>query len=138
MDNTRQKNELLNWSYVLTLVGAALIIAGGVVGAIMMSVWTWNGSPMMGAMGMMGYYGAGTWPSWMPTWVAVWSVAIGAVLAFAAGRINAAQSAAAWGVVVIVAGALSFFAMGGFMLGGLAAIIGGSLAVVASARRAGA
>lgn len=127
----QEGNELLNWSYTLTMVGAALIVAGGLAAGTVMYAWSWGGSPMMG---MMGYYGFADWPNWMPLWIAGWSVITGGVVAFAAGRIHVGTSPAGWGLLAVIGGALSLFAMGGFMLGALAAIIGGSLAIAGSGR----
>lgn len=102
----------------------------------MMMAWMSAGgaAPMMGMMGA-GTYGVGGFFVGMTLFVALWGLLTGGAVLAAAWRVRVApDTATAWGVVAIVAGALSLLAMGGWLLGSLAALAGGIMAVMAAAR----
>lgn len=125
------ERELRSWSFVSLLVGGVLIVVGGLMGATMM------GSGWMPMAGMMGSAMGDAWLADMAWWMGGVGVASGAVVLLAASRVYRARDMASWGVVAIVAGAFSLFAMGGFVLGAFAAIAGGALALVGERRPLG-
>lgn len=81
-------------------------------------------SPMHGA----GASGSG-WGTRMGGWSGLLSLLAASLVFTAAFRIRAGSEERAWGVVAIVAGALSIFAMGGYVVGTLASVVGGVLAL---------
>lgn len=119
-------SSLRTWAVVGLLVGGILVLTGAFLSVVVMGSVGWSG--MMG--GMMGgaYSPAGGWSAWT-WWIGGVGVVTGALLLLAAQRVNRGGDAKVWGVVGIAAGAVSLTAMGGFMLGALAGIVGGALAV---------
>lgn len=120
---------LLHWSYVLGLVGGLLIVVGTVLMSLMMT--------MMGAMGvqMMPFMGPG-WAGWttaMALWMLLWAAVVGTVALVGAFQIRSTASPLGWGIALVVAGVLSFPVMGGFLIGGLATMASGVLAIAAAA-----
>lgn len=94
----------------------------------------------------MAFFGWGSWPwvdgvqsgradDWWvwPLGVAACGLVTGATVLLSALRVKERPDAGALaGVAMVAGGLLSFFAMGGFLLGGLLAIVGGVLAVMGS------
>ena len=119
------------WSFVSLLVGSILILFGSIAGALMMGVWgAWGMMPMAGMMGeyMSNYVGDG-WTSTMAWWMAAWGIVTGGLVLAAALHVRSGREAQTWAVIAIVAGVLSLFAMGGYVVGAIAAIVGGALAL---------
>lgn len=115
------RTTMLQWANVAGLVGGILILLGGALMALMAPLWG-------GTSWMMG--GAAPW--WNSAWLVplgVWGLVTGAVTLLAAMRVEREPRLA--GMAMIAAGALSLPAMGGFMLGALAAILGGAFALSA-------
>lgn len=121
-----ESTELRMWSFVSLLVGGILIVVGGLMGAVMMGAYGWSG--MMG--GMMGAYMSDAWVANMSWWMGGIGLVTGALVLVASGQVLRGREVALWGVVAIAAGALSLFAMGGYLLGAIGAIAGGALALV--------
>ncbi|MBI4392963.1 MAG: hypothetical protein HY556_04065 [Euryarchaeota archaeon] len=128
-----ERANMIRWSFALSVVGGALILAGGFAMATMSYVAPMAGFGVGGMMGMMGYYGGAAAAERMALWVMGWSLATGMAVVYAGMQTTRQPEAASfWGVLIIAMGALSFLGMGGFMLGGVASIAGGALAVAAS------
>lgn len=112
---------LATWAVVSATVGGVLIILGGLMGLLMAPMM----SMMMGSSGMMS----------MGIGMAVWGLVTGGATLFAAYRLHHdSRDARPWGIALLVAGVLSFPAMGGFMLGAVLTIAAGVLAIFASTR----
>lgn len=118
---TMTSSDTRAWSFALLLAGGVLILLGGAT-----SGW------MMGAGWHMGWMMGGYVPS-VPLgfawWTLAWGLATGAAVLVAAVRVRDARDTTTWGIVAVVAGALSLLAMGGWLLGALASIVGGALAI---------
>lgn len=120
------------WSFVAGLVGGILIIVGSLFMVFMMSLM----GGMMGTMPMMDpsySMSTGSWWSTMGLWMIVWAGVLGALILVGALQIRSGKNLLAWGTVLIIAGVLSFPIMGGFLVGGLATIASGVLALIAVA-----
>ncbi len=128
-DSTRV--DSLEWAFILALVGGILILVGGFSGLLFMGFGSMGGG--WGMMPMMGGYNPGSGWFWgMGLWMGFWGIAAGVVTIVAAVRFRTTPSAAGtWGIVAIVAGAVSLLGMGGYFIGAAAAIAGGALAVTA-------
>lgn len=117
------------------LAGGVLILLAAFIGALVLT--------------MMATFGGGL-PSWawgvdddpggrddgfpeIPVIVGLWGLVTGGAVILAALRVKEAPSQAALaGIVMVAAGVLSFFALGGFFLGGLLAIVAGVMAIASS------
>lgn len=122
-------DDLQTWSFSTLLIGGILILVSGLMGTLMMGAWGTSG---MGAM-MDAYMGA-NWSTATTGWMAGLGLATGGLVLASAYNVYHAHRAPTWGVIAIVAGALSLLAMGGFVLGAVAAIAGGALALVDTRR----
>lgn len=125
--------RLADWAFTAGVVGGALIVVGALVGPAMMVLMMGGGSfpqPMMRGMG-------GATGDWIPSAalaMGAWGLIMGGLVLVAALRVRARpDEALPWGVIMIVAGSLSLLAMGGFLVGAVAAVAGGALAVAARA-----
>lgn len=131
--NMAETNDLRTWSFVALLVGGTLILVGALMSLFMMGFWgAWPWMSMSGMMG--GYptnYGGGGWTA-MAWWMGAWGAITGSLVLIAAARMRADRDTLTWGIIAIVAGALSLLAMGGFIVGAIAAIVGGALALAQS------
>lgn len=115
---------LLHWAFISALAGGILVLVGGLGMPLMMA--------MMGPMDMMG--GGPSMPSSMPWLMAAWSLMTGGVVILGGVQLRTAdqRQAFAWGITVLVAGALSFLAMGGFIVGGVASVAAGVMALASA------
>jgi hypothetical protein len=114
---------------VLSLIGGVLMVAGGLAGLSMYSLWSNMGpqgwGPMMGGWGMQQGWFAG-----MVGTISGISLAAGVVVIFGAYSIYAKpESKSSWGVAILVASIIGLFGMGGFFIGPILGIIGGILAL---------
>lgn len=118
-------------SAILSLIGGALMLAGGIIALSMWSIWSPAGmsgwGPMMGGYGGMmqgGYFG------WAVGTMSALSLATGAiVLAGAYSIYRKPESSTAWGIVILVASIVGLFGMGGFLIGSILGVIGGIIAL---------
>jgi hypothetical protein len=120
---------LLYWSFLAGLIGGLLILIGAVIMTLMMSVM----GNMMGMMPMeswMSLQGRGL--AGMAVWMLVWGALTSGTVLVGATQVRAGKAVVGWGVAMVIAGVLSFLAMGGLLIGGLAAVSAGVLAFVAS------
>lgn len=128
-----ERREFETLSFLGLVIGGILILVGGLMGALYMNAWGWGGmmsNGMMGTPAASGGQGATNW------WFGGLGLLTGVVILIASSRIYAQRDVGTWSVVAIAAGALSVFAMGGFMIGAAAAIVGGALALVDQQRQA--
>lgn len=123
-----EAGQLRSWAFIGLLIGGILIIVGGLMGTAMMGA-AW---PMgMGAMsGMMGTYVSEGQLATMSWWMGAVGTVTGTFVLIAAYHVYRGRKSALWSVVAIVAGALSLFAMGGYVFGAVAAIAGGALGLL--------
>lgn len=122
------RTEFQTWGFLGLLVGGILIVVGGVMGAFMMGAWGWTG--MMPMAGMMDAYVGEGWSTMMAWWMGAIGLVAGGLVLISAYQVYHQREVGLWSVVGIAAGALSLFAMGGYVLGAAAAIAGGALALV--------
>ncbi len=114
--------------FVLSLLAGLLILAGGGMMAVFSSVPYYGGmmagydGMMNGYYPMMGGYGGGWFYAFSAEGI-ISGILVTILLYAEPGR------AYTWGVLILVFSALSFFGMGGFMLGALLGGVGGMLAV---------
>lgn len=114
-----------NWAVTMSLLGGVLILAGSFLLAILLT--------------FLSFFGA--WPA---TWgledpgrltraaffVAFWGLVTGGLVLYSAAVLRKVdESALVPGIGLVAGGLLSFFAMGGFIVGGLLAIVAGVLAI---------
>ncbi|MFA5860058.1 MAG: hypothetical protein WDA16_00035 [Candidatus Thermoplasmatota archaeon] len=122
---TTTKNQDL--SFVLLLVGGLLILVGGLAGVLMMTTFWPSMSGMMGGM-MGGAWNAG-WTTGMVWWMGGISLVTGAFVLLAAYHVRLGRETRLWSMIGIAAGAVSLLAMGGYIVGAIAAIVGGAFAL---------
>lgn len=122
------RSELRTWSFLSLLVGGILIVVGGLLGPLMMGTVGWVGAMPMN--GMMNAYAGDAWVASAAWWMGGVGIITGAFVLIAAYNVNRGRDRPLWSTIAIVAGALSLFAMGGYMLGAIAAITGGVLGLV--------
>lgn len=123
------RERLMQWAFVAGLVGGVLILAGAFTLALMMTFVSlfWPAPAHAPA-----WFSPGAFPVFA-VFLGVWGLAAGALVIYAAARLRGnVGDPMPWGIGMIGGGVLSFLAMGGFLLGGLAAIVGGVLAVAAT------
>jgi hypothetical protein len=123
-----ERSDVRTWSFLCLLIGGILILVGGLMGAFMMGTWGWTG--MMSMSGMMDAYTGTGWSTTMAWWMGIIGFASGSLVITSAYQVYRQQETVRWGVIAIVAGALSLFAMGGYVIGAIAAIAGGALALI--------
>lgn len=120
-----ERSDLRTWSFVSLLVGGVLIMTAGLMGSLMMSTWGWMGGMPMS--GVMDAYMGEAWSQRFAWWMGLVGLATGGLVLASAYHVRQARNVYAWCVVAIVAGAFSLFAMGGYVVGAVAAIAGGAL-----------
>lgn len=121
--DTQQSTQ---WSLVLLLVGGILILVGGFAMTLMMGGFGfWM--PMSSMMAPFGYTPTrGSWTWWM---LGI-SLVSGALVLVAASRLRISDASRRQaGILGIIGGALGLLAMGGWLIGAVAAIVGGALAL---------
>ncbi|HET6404212.1 MAG TPA: hypothetical protein VFH78_06155 [Candidatus Thermoplasmatota archaeon] len=117
----RDRIDYSRWSFYGALAGGVLILIAAFVAALFVTVVDALDRPLLDA----------TWEDAML--IGLWGLVTGGAVVLAALRTRERpDTATVPGLVMITAGVLSFFALGGFFVGGLAAIIAGVLAVAGS------
>jgi hypothetical protein len=123
------------WSFFGGLAGGVMILIAAFVTALFLTAmatfaggiptWDWFGDDA-------GDRADNGWPE-VPIFIGVWGLVTGGAVILAAMATKERPDASAMpGLVMIVAGLASFFAMGGFIVGGLLAIAAGVLAMAGS------
>ncbi len=118
-------------AFLLSLVGGILMLASGAMLLMMIQYVGYNFgfiSGMMGGyMGMMGTFGI--------PFGSMWGLTITALIAGVIVIVGSAMLSArpkehrAWGAVILTFSLISFLGMGGFYIGAILGIIGGTLAI---------
>lgn len=120
--------DFVKWAFYSGVAGGVLILLGAFCLALLMTVMSFLGGPAVG------------WP-WMgdagednsfliALLVAVWGLFTGGAVVLGALRLKETPHASAVpGAVMLAGGILSFLVFGGFLVGGLLAIVAGVLAV---------
>jgi hypothetical protein len=121
-------------SAILSVLGGALMLAGGILSLSMLGLWNQAGVPgMMGWGHMMGGYGMmqGAYASSVIGTMTALSLVTGTVV-IAGGYFIYRRPASSkiWGTGIVIASIVGLFGMGGFFIGPLLGIIGGILALV--------
>jgi hypothetical protein len=124
---------LLYWSFIIGLIGGILILLGSVLMTFMMSfmggMMVMMPDVQMEAMGG-GFMGMGSW-------MLVVGALTSTVILIGATQVRDGKGPIGWGVAMVIAGVLSYLVMGGLLVGGLAAVAAGVLALVASSPQSG-
>lgn len=129
--------DYTRWAFYAGLAGGVLILLAAFVVALFLTAWA--------------TFGGGTLPGWgawndaadvergesgfpeIPILLSIWGLVTGGAVLLAALRAREYPDRAALpGIVMVAGGLLSFFALGGFLIGGLLAMIGGVLAIAGS------
>lgn len=120
-------------SAILSMIGGALMVAGGILALSMFGVWTQAGMPGWGG-GMMGGGGWGMmsggfmWPA-VGTMSAI-SVGAGTVsLVGGYSLYKKPETASKWGIAILISGIVGLVGMSGFFVGAILGITGGILAL---------
>lgn len=126
-DNTTT-NQL---AFASLLAGGLLIIVGGLAGGMMMGAL--SGMMNYGMMGGYASYMTTSWFAGMAWWMTIIGLVMGGLVLYAAYRLRMTpHEKTLVGTIAIVAGLLSFLAMGGWILGGVLALLGGALALASN------
>ncbi|HUR68716.1 MAG TPA: hypothetical protein VM370_05670 [Candidatus Thermoplasmatota archaeon] len=131
-----ERIEYARAGFYAGLAGGVLILVAAFVTALFLTAmatfaggvptWTWFDNDVRDGVVNDG------WPE-VPIFIAVWGLVTGAAVLLGALAVKERPDRATVpGVVMLAAGLLSFFALGGFFLGGLLAIVAGVLAVAGS------
>ena len=122
-------------AFILSLVGGILILLAGIV----CCTWFWfdgmNFSGMMGGLGgMMGGYHAMMGSLGVPFsfmgGLSLIGLVSGIVVIISAVMLNIRPTEhTGWGVVILAFSIISFLGMGGFLIGAVLGIVGGTLAL---------
>ena len=124
-------------SSILAIIAGALMVAGVIVGALMLTVWN-DGGGMMTSPGMMG--GGGMLGGGMMSDSFMWG-AVGGLAAIWAGTgaVNIVggyaiyrnpQSTTKWGIAILIASIVGLLTISGFIIGPILGIVAGILALV--------
>ena len=131
------------------IAGGVLILLAAFLGALLLTAmatfggglpsWAWGVDDDPGGRAgrvddapAPSYLGSDGFPE-VPIIIGLWGLVTGGATLLAALRVRERPQHAAWpGIVMIAAGVLSFVALGGFMLGGLLAILAGVAAIAGS------
>lgn len=133
------KIHFSRWAFYAGLAGGILILLAAFLGALLFTAIAAFGGTMPGWAWWRADVGDndGGFPE-VPILIAVWGLVTGIVVLLCALRIKERPDEAAIpGIAMLVAGLLSFLALGGFLLGGIFAIAGGVLGIAGSSHLLG-
>lgn len=122
------RGDFVKWAFYSGIAGGVLILLGAFCLALLMTVMSFLGGPAMGWpwMGEGGEDNA----LLMALLIAVWGLFTGGAVVLGALRLKETPHASAIpGGIMLAGGILSFLVFGGFLVGGLLAIVAGVLAV---------
>jgi hypothetical protein len=129
METTSKRESGMAPSAILSIIGGALMVLGGVLALSFAAMFAQTGIPgfgMGGGMGMMG--GGGILGGWGI--LSGISAGLGAILIVGGYSIHKKpESASGWGVAILVTSIVGLFGMSGFFIGPIIGIIGGILAL---------
>ena len=133
--------ENINLAFILSFIGGLVILIGGIVstiwfiyGGVVLGDFgdMWSGF-MGGYHGMMGSIGL---PLGFMGGLSFVGLVSGAIIIIGAWMLNLRpQELDMWAILIIVFSVISFLNMGGFMIGGILGLIGGSYAYSTSKRK---
>ena len=124
------KGELVKWAFYGALAAGVLILLCAFAFALMMTVMGFLGGPALGWPWFTEPDGDVEWSPLVPFLFALWGLLTGGAVLLGALRLKEEPHASALpGVVILVGGLLSFLVFGGFLVGGLLAIVAGVLAI---------
>lgn len=121
-----EKGDYRRWGFYAGLAGGVLILVGAFATALfMMATALFGAEPFWWRLG-----DDEGWFPWLALVVGVWGLLTGAVVLVSAASLKESRDSTVMpGIGMIVGGLLSFFALGGFLVGGILAIVGGVLAI---------
>lgn len=122
------RGDFVKWAFYAGLASGVLILLCAFSVALLMTLmallggpdldWVWAGDP------------DGDWSPAAPFLFATWGLLSGGAVLLGALRLKEQpESSAMPGIVMLAGGLLSFFVLGGFLVGGLLAIVAGVLAI---------
>jgi hypothetical protein len=119
---------------ILSIVGGALILLGGLVMFAMLVYYDGNFGMMNWFGGMMGGYGhmmgGADYSYGLTVAFMLAGLVSGAIVIAGALILNAHPSQyITWGIVILIFSVISFLGMGGFFIGAILGIVGGALAL---------
>lgn len=127
--------DLLQYAFWAGLAGGVLILLGAfAISLFLMAMTLFGVTPaswwVFDVDGPGDGDGRADWFPGMAVAVAIWGLLTGGMVLLGAVRLKEGGRVTALpGVVMLMGGLLSFFALGGFLLGGIIAILGGVLAI---------
>ena len=120
MSKIESVKEGFNVPSALSLAGGIIIVLGGIAS------WIWHTAFFSQMSWMMG----GPWFNAMIAGTSIIGIVSGALVILGALMMSfRPHESHMWGVMVLVFSLLSFFGMGGFLVGAVLGIIGGSIAL---------
>lgn len=124
------KAELVKWAFYAAMAAGVLILLCAFAIALLMTVMGFFGGPALGWPWLVEPDGDPGWSPVVPFLVALWGLLTGGAVLLGALRLKEAPDASAMpGILILVGGLLSFLVFGGFLVGGLLAIVAGVLAI---------
>lgn len=126
--HARFGNTHIHYSYILSLAGGILIL----VGSLALTVFLLATLAATDAEAQIPAFLQSPGRAWgLVFGLGAWGVLMGIIVILGSLRLrDRPHGSAGWGLVIVIAGALSIPVMGGFLFGAGAAILGGLMAVV--------
>lgn len=131
------RTDYARWAFYAGLAGGVLILLAAFVVALFMTAWATFGGGAVPGWGAWNdaadvERGESGFPE-IPILLSLWGLVTGGAVLLAALRAREhPERAAIPGIIMVSAGLLSFFALGGFLIGGILAMVGGVLAIAGS------
>ena len=122
------RTKIQNWGLLSLITGGILILAGSLVGSLLMGLA--SGGNDLRMSGMVHANLNDGWRLMMPFWMVIVGIFAGRIVLLAAFHVHTKRQTASWSIAAIVVGALSLLIVGGYVIGAVAAIAGGALALV--------
>jgi hypothetical protein len=134
MESVKSGSNVIEPSFILSVIGGAFMLVGGILAVSMFSLWTPIGSPgwhggMMSGGGWGGMMSGGFMGATLGT---VAGISIGAGIVSIVGGYSIykkPESSSTWGVAILISGIVGLIGMSGFFIGSILGIIGGILAL---------
>lgn len=130
------RSDFVKWGFYAGLAAGVLILLCAFSVALLMTVMGFLGGPTFAWPWLTDPDGLGprgsdaTWSPLVPFLFALWGLLTGGAVLLGALKLKESPEAAAGpGAIILVGGLLSFLTFGGFLVGGLLAIVSGVLAI---------
>ena len=123
-----KQEEKPQTAFVLSLTGGILMIIGGGI----TSIWFMSGGSGFGGMmgGMGGMMGSMGFPFGFMGGFSLIGLIAGILVVIGAIMLNSRPAEhTSWGTIILIFSIISFLGMGGFFIGAILGIVGGSLAL---------